>query len=205
MEYGDLTERQYKILEFIVETIQERGWPPTLKEIGAHFSIASSRGVRDHLAALQRKGYIIRKPWTSRGIELVQEKVRRLFFSRLGIPLVGRVAAGKPILAVENIEDVLTFERLFPKDERIFALRVEGDSMEEAGIFAGDILFVRQQSTAEIGDIVVALIGDEATVKRFGRAGDHIRLESANPKYQPIIVKDAQIVGKVIKILREIR
>lgn len=200
---SDLTDRQRQILEFILEFIEERGAPPTLREITERFEMSSLASAQGHLEALEKKGYIRRRGFSARGIEPVWEKIRRLFWQRHGIPLVGRVSAGKPILAEENIEDVLTLEGIFPKDERLFALRVQGDSMIEAGIFENDILIVRQQSTADIGDIVVVIMGDEGTVKRLGRSGDRMLLESANPKYQPIIVEEARIVGKVIGVVRD--
>jgi repressor LexA len=161
--------------------------------------------VKGHLEALEKKGFIQRRSWTARGIELIKENVNRLFWNREGIPLVGRVAAGQPILAEENIEDVLKLEGLFPMDQGLFALRVQGDSMIEAGILEGDILIVRPQPTADVGDIVVAILGEEGTVKRFGRAGDHIRLEPANSKYLPIVTREARIVGVVIGVIRHLR
>jgi len=136
---------------------------------------------------------------------LIQEKVRKLFWNLQGIPLVGRVAAGQPILAQENIEDVLELKGMFPRDNDLFALRVKGDSMIEAGIIENDLIIVRPQQTANIGEIVVAIIDDEGTVKRFGQAGDHIRLEPANKNYLPIITKEARIVGKVIGLIRDMQ
>ncbi len=201
----ELTEKQRQVLRFIVDCIEERGAPPTLREIAARFSFASPASVKGHLEALERKGFIRRREWTARGIEPVKERVRRLFWEREGIPLVGRVAAGRPILAEENIEDVLKLEGLFPTDQGLFALRVKGDSMIEAGILEGDILIVRPQPTADIGDIVVATLGEEGTVKRFGRSGDHIKLEPANKNYLPIVTHEARIVGVVIGVIRHLR
>lgn len=199
----ELTEKQRQILEFIVERIEERGAPPTMREIADRFAFASTASVKGHLDALEKKGFIQRREWTARGIELIKERVERLFGG--GIPLVGRVAAGQPILAEENIEDVLKLEGLFPTDQELFALRVQGDSMIDAGILEGDILIVRPQPTADVGDIVVAILGEEGTVKRFGRAGDHIRLEPANPNYLPIVTREARIVGVVIGVIRHLR
>jgi repressor LexA len=141
----------------------------------------------------------------ARGIELVQDQVRRLFWMREGIPLVGRVAAGRPILAEENIEEVLRLEGLFPADQELFTLRVQGDSMIEAGIQEGDILIVRPQPTAEDGEIVVAILDDEGTVKRLRRAPDGIILEPANHNYEPIFTREARIVGVVIGLVRYLR
>lgn len=203
--FGDLTERQYGVLKFIVKMVEKEGYPPTIREIGKCFSISSTLGVRRHLIALQKKGYIRRKEWQSRGIELVKERVSKLFLGQQCLPLVGSVAAGKPICAVENIEGVLSLENLFPENDGHFALRVNGDSMEGAGIFAGDIVIVRQQPSAEIGDIVVAFIGEEATIKRLARFGEQIGLEPANPRYEPIIAQEAEIVGKVVGLIRKIK
>jgi repressor LexA len=201
----ELTPKQRQILEYIVDMIEGRGSAPTLREIADRFGFTSPASAKSHLQALEKKGYIQRRAWSARGIELVKERVQRVFWRREGIPLVGRVAAGKPILAEENIEEVLKLQGIFPHDEDLFALRVQGDSMIEAGIFEGDILIVRQQPTANVGDIVVALIGDEGTVKRYGRAGDHIRLEPANAKYPPIITSEARVAGKVIGVIRRLR
>ncbi|MCR4404830.1 MAG: transcriptional repressor LexA [Candidatus Acetothermia bacterium] len=202
---GPLTERQQQVLEFIVRAVDERGLPPTIREIGRRFGLASTVTVWQHLRALERKGYIRRREGQARGIELVQEQVRKLFLNRHQIPLVGRVAAGKPILAVENIEGFLSLEELFP-GEGNFALRVQGDSMKEADIKHGDILIVRQQPTAEVGEIVVAIVNEEeATVKRLARIGGRLYLKPANDRYEPIPAEGARIVGKVIGSLRRFR
>lgn len=200
---NELTEKQRQILEFILKFIEERGAPPTLREITERFEMSSPASAQGHLEALKKKGYIRRRGFSARGIEPIWERIRRLFWQRQGIPLVGRVAAGKPILAEENIEDVLTLEDLFHKDGNLFALRVQGDSMIEAGIFENDILIVRQQATADTGDVVVAIVGDEGTVKRLSWVGDRMLLEPANPKYPPIIAEEARIVGKVIGVIRD--
>jgi len=195
-----LTDRQREILDFIIESMQTEGYPPTIREIMTRFHISSTNGVKDHLLALQRKGVIRLKGRTSRGIEVLNRPMK--WGQEIGVPLVGRIAAGQPILAIENIEDRLTMEKIFPADGRIFALRVKGDSMIEDGIYDGDIIIVRPQPTAERGEIVVALIDGEATVKRYFREQSHIRLEPANPMYEPIIVGDVEIVGKVIGVVR---
>lgn len=199
------TETQEQILKFIVDHIEEDGSPPTIREISGHFGYSAPTSARTHLQALAKKGYIILHEGRARGIELVTEKVQKLFWSISGIPLVGRVAAGTPILAEENIEDVLQFKGFFHQDEGLFALRVKGDSMIEAGIYENDLIIVRPQTTANIGEIVVAIIDDEGTVKRYGQAGDHIRLEPANKNYLPIITRDVRIVGKVIGLIRDMQ
>ncbi len=200
----ELTEKQRQILEFVVDFMEDKGVTPTMREIASRFGFSAPASVRRHLEALEKKGYIRRHEGRARGIEPIRERIRRLFWQRDGIPLVGQVAAGQPILAEENIEDVLQLEGLFPTEQGLFALRVKGDSMIEAGILEGDLLVVRPQPTANVGDIVVALLGDEGTVKRFGRAGDHIRLEPANKDYLPIITQDARVVGVVVGLVRHV-
>ena len=202
MTTRELTERQREILRYILDRIEERGAPPTMREIADHFGLSSPASVKVHLDALEKKGFIKRREWTARGIEPVKERIRRLFWQQEGIPLVGRVAAGKPILAEENIEEVLPLKGLFPANEDLFALRVQGDSMIEAGIFEGDLVVVRPQPTAEDGEIVVAILDDEGTVKRYFREGDRVRLEPANSNYSPIITREARVVGKVIGLIR---
>ncbi|MBI1729362.1 transcriptional repressor LexA [Candidatus Acetothermia bacterium] len=200
----ELTEKQRQILQFIVESMDDTGVTPTMREIASRFGFSAPASVRRHLDALEKKGYIRRHEGRARGIEPIKDQVRRLFWQRTGIPLVGQVAAGTPILAEENIEDVLQLGGLFPMEQGLFALRVKGDSMIEAGILEGDLLVVRPQPTADVGDIVVAMLGDEGTVKRFGRAGDHIRLEPANKDYFPIITRDARVVGVVVGLVRHL-
>ncbi len=204
---SELTERQHRILAFIVKLVEERGLPPTIREIGEQFGIASTNGVWRHLQALEGKGYIKRREGQARGIELVPKRVRKLFYGHHHIPLVGRVAAGEPILAVENIEGLLSLEELFPA-EGGFALRIQGDSMKEAGIFPGDMVIARQQPTAEVGEIVVAIVNEEeATVKRLAQPekSGEVRLEPANLRYEPVISRDVQVVGKVIGVIRQLR
>ncbi len=191
----ELTERQREILEFIYTHIREEGTPPTVREIGRRFSLTSTGSVRDHLSALVRKGYIEKIPGLSRGIRLVKE----VFSDLYSIPIVGKIVAGEPELAVEDIEGRLIVDRKLAKSRKNFALRVSGDSMVEEGIMEGDYVVVCPQPAAEQGEIVVALIGDEATVKKFKRKGKSIKLLPANPSYSPIeLTDDVTIVGKVI-------
>lgn len=201
----ELTETQHQILNFIVERAENEGVPPSLREICDHFGYSVPTTARNHLKALEAKGFLRLHKGRARGIELVHERVRKALWSTRGIPLVGHVAAGRPIVAEENIEEVLEMKGLFPQDQGLFALRVKGDSMIEAGILENDVIIVKPQSTARVGDIVVAIIDDEGTVKRYGQAGDHIRLEPANRNYLPIITKEARIVGLVVGVIRHMQ
>jgi len=198
----ELTFRQKEVLEFISATIQQKGYPPTLREIGKRFRIASTNAVNGILEALEKKGYIKRRPFLSRGIEITS--ILKPDF-RL-VPVVGRIAAGLPILAVENIEAHLAVDKSFLPGGEIFSLKVVGDSMKDAGIFDGDYALARRQSIAEPGDVVVAVIGEDATVKKYFPTKKYIRLEPANEDYEPIIVEkgtpDFYIAGKVIGLMR---
>lgn len=186
--------------------------PPTVREIGNHFEISSTNGVRSILAALIKKGYISRSPRLSRGIEIIgsndDENKELAPSNTIEIPIVGRVAAGTPILAVQNLEGTVTIDRDFLACRTdVFALRVKGDSMINAGIFDGDLIFARQQKTADRGEIIVAQVDNEATVKYYHPNADHVELRPANPSYRPIIVKkdkDFAIAGRVIGVMRKI-
>lgn len=196
----ELTEKQQQILDFIVERVSEQGLPPTLREIAERFGLQSVRSVQTHLDALAKKGFIRRLAGKSRGIELVREKVRRP-----GIPIVGHISAGRPIPALEDIQGIVDLDVLFKKDERPFALRVQGDSMVEAGIFAGDLVIVQPRSYAEPGEIVVALKDDEATVKYFAVIDGKPTLVPANARYAPTPLGEGQIVGRVVGVLRQVK
>ena len=173
----ELTDRQQEIFDFIASNIRSRGAPPTIREIMDKFDINSTNGVRTTLAALEKKGHIRRHPRLSRGIELIDSTPDPVSLDTLEIPVLGRVAAGAPILAEEHVETTVHVDRsLIPSSGNVFALRVQGDSMIEAGILDGDIVVARQQETADRGEIVVALIDDEATVKRFDHGPDGVRL-----------------------------
>ena len=199
----ELTFRQKEILNFISQALQDKGYPPTLREIGKKFKIASTNGVHTILENLEKKGYIKRQPLLSRGIELVQN-IRANFTL---IPVLGRIAAGLPILAVENIETHLAVDKTFLPSGEIFSLKVVGESMKDAGILDGDYVLARRQETAEKGDIVVAVIGEEATVKTYVPLKNMIRLEPANPDFEPIIVDRKTpgffIAGKVMGLMRK--
>jgi repressor LexA len=198
----ELTEKQRHILDYILEMVRTRGYPPTIRQIGTRFKISSTNGVRTHLSALERKGYIRRAPWSARGIELVREMMPEAEGEAIQIPVLGKVAAGQPILAQENLSHHIFVDRTLAKDRGVFALKVQGDSMIEAGILDGDYVLVRPQPTAENGEIVVAMIEDEATVKQFFRESDTIRLQPANARLSPIRVRDVQILGKVTGLFR---
>src|SRR4051812_2553536 len=212
----ELTDRQREILNFIVKESELRGFPPTIREIGEEMDIRSTNGVNDHLKALERKGYLSRGAQQSRS--LVPTKRARLVLglglrrdgTMIDVPLLGRVAAGAPLLATENVEDSVRIDSflLGGSGKEVFALRVKGSSMIEDGIFDGDYLFVRKSSSASSGEIVVALIEDEATVKRYFPEPDRIRFQPANKDMQPIYVhrsefKQTQILGQVVGVYRK--
>ena len=203
-----LTQRQQAILDFIESFMSKRGYPPTLREIGNEFGISSTNGVRVNLAALEKKQYIKRRPWLSRGIELVNAPKSQINEGEIGyVPIIGKVAAGEPIFAAENIEGMLAIDDSFLPTKKVFALKVKGDSMKNAGILDSDYVLARRQHTAEKGDIVVFIIGDEITVKRFDSKGDKIYLIPENDSYETRIMQknssDLQIAGKVVGIIRK--
>lgn len=212
-----LTETQGKVMNFLSEFIGEKGYPPTLREIASQFGLKGPRAPQRTLNILERKGYIRRTPGGSRAIEVLKAKTGNLYgrsFPKRGaeaatfqIPIIGRVTAGEPILAIENIEGYIHLDRTFVSSKNVFLLRVQGDSMIEAHIQDGDFALVKPQSSAENGEIVVALIEDEATIKRIFQKRDLVRLEPANSTMEPIVVqkgeKDVSIVGKVVGIFRK--
>ena len=222
-----LTDRQEKILSFIKKSIQDQGYPPTIREIGEHFGIRSTNGVNDHLKALERKGYLLRGELKSRALSVIDggrsqaarfPRLARRELSAVGdgevveVPLVGKVAAGEPILAQENITDHVRIDSVLLGDggRKVFALRVSGDSMIGDGIFDGDYIFVRKQLHAGAGEIVVAMIEDEATVKRFYPEGDRVRFQPSNPRLKPIYVsredfRETQIIGVVVGVYRKMQ
>ncbi len=191
-----LTEKQKEVLKFIYDRIRSQSLPPTIREIGAHFGFASTGTTRDHLRALVKKGYLRITANKSRALELVREAL-------FSFPIVGKVQAGLPSLAVEDIEGYLDLHSLAFSDDTIFALKVRGDSMIDAGIMPDDLVLVRRQSVAQVGETVVALVGEDATVKYLKRKGEKFFLEPANTKYEPIPVNpDVSIIGKVISVVR---
>ncbi|MCF7811438.1 transcriptional repressor LexA [bacterium] len=202
-----LTKRQQEVIQYITEELQIHGRPPTLREIGTKLKIGSTNAVRSLLTALEKKEYIKRKAYLSRGIELVKTPINVEIGGVVSIPIIGSVAAGQPLLAEENIEGHLRIDRDLFKANDGFALRVNGQSMVEAGIRDGDLVLARPDLPLEEGSIIVALIGEEATVKHFFHEHDHIRLEPANPHFGPIIVeKDTpgfHVAGKVVGLYRK--
>jgi len=220
-----LTETHGNVLNFLKNFIEERGYPPTLREIASYFGLKGPKAPQKTLNILERKGYIRRNPGESRAIEMLKSKISRFRQARDGhlfktgfagldtgptfqIPIVGRVTAGEPILAIENIEGYIHLDRSLISSKNVFLLRVEGNSMIEAHIQDGDFAMVRPQSTAEDGEIVVALIEDEATIKRIFQKRDLIQLEPANQTMEPIVVRKGEkkvaIVGKVVGIFRKL-
>jgi repressor LexA len=204
-----LTKRQEMVLDFITQSITSRGYPPTLREIGSYMGIRSTNGVNDHLRALERKGYLKREDMKSRALRPVNmESIPAPESEVVEVPVVGRIAAGEPVLAEQNIEEIIFVDRiLIGRHRDVFALKVRGDSMIDAGIQEGDTIFVRKQMHAERNEIVVALIGDEATVKYFQPEKDFIRFQPGNAIYAPIIVRKedfrpTQILGIVIGLYR---
>jgi len=199
-----LTKRQREILTYVMDSLQERGYPPSVREIGSALGLTSSSTVHSHLAALEKKGFIHRDPSKPRAIEILKDGASQPPKRVVNVPVLGRIAAGQPILAEENIEDVFPLPRDFVREDASFILRVRGDSMIEAGIYDGDYLVVRQQATANNGEIVAAMIGDEATVKRYYRERDHIRLQPENSSMSPIIVRDVTVLGKAVALFRRL-
>lgn len=206
-----LTKRQAQTLDFIRQSIEERGYPPTLREIGESMGIRSTNGVNDHLRALERKGYLSREDMKSRALRLVSrepEATATSDDSLLDVQVLGRVAAGLPLMAEENVIDTVRIDRMLVRGGRdVFGLRVQGDSMINAGILNGDYIFVRKQATAEPGEVVVALIGDEATVKYYHPEKDYVRFQPANDHMAPILVRASDfrptmLLGIVVGVYR---
>lgn len=208
----ELTSRQKEVYDFLVDFWQTRGYPPSIREVAANFGFRSTRAVVDHLGALERKGWILRTRERSRAIEFPNFHAAKAAavadrLDVLEIPVVGRIAAGEPILAVENIVEEVALDRSWVRGPKPFLLRVAGDSMRDAGILDRDFVLIDGAPHADDGDIVAALLNDEATVKRLQRRRGEVWLEPANPAYQPIAVRADQafqIVGKVIGVFRKL-
>lgn len=202
MTQDKATAKQQEILEYIKETILKKGYPPAVREICQAVHLKSTSSVHSHLAALEEKGYIRRDPTKPRTIEILDDTFNFNRREMVNIPVIGTVAAGEPILAEENIEDYFPFPAEALPNAETFMLHVKGESMINAGIFPGDRLIVEQKSTAENGEIVVALLDDSATVKRFFKEKGHYRLQPENDFMEPIITDHVEILGKVIGLLR---
>lgn len=201
--YPDLSVRQTRILEFIKEEIRKKGYPPAVREIGEAVGLLSSSTVHGHLQTLEDKGYIRRDPTKPRAIEILDSSSDLQNSKKVvHVPIIGRVTAGQPILAVENVEGTFPLPADLVTHDNVFMLRVQGESMIEAGILNGDLIIVRQQNEARNGEIVVALIGEEATVKRFFKERTLIRLQPENSSMEPIYSQNVTILGKVVGVYR---
>jgi repressor LexA len=204
--YEDLSVKQLEILEFIKREIADKGYPPSVREMCAAVGLRSTSTVHSHLEKLERLGYIRRDASKPRTIEVLAKENEDLMYSKetIDIPVLGRVAAGEPLLATENIEDVFPMPVEFVPKGESFMLRVKGESMVNAGIYDKDYILVKYQGTAESGDIVVALLDNEATVKRFFREKDHVRLQPENEFMAPILAKEVTVLGKVVGLFRKL-
>jgi repressor LexA len=199
----NLTKRQQEIFDFIKRYAGEHGYPPTVRDIGKAIGLTSSSTVHAHLANLEKIGLVKRDPSKPRALEVLVDKAKEVV-APTGLPLVGSVAAGQPVLAEENIEEYVPVPEIAGGDQGEFVLRVRGDSMKDAGILEGDHVIVRKQEAAGDGEIVVALVGEEATVKRFFKESDHVRLQPENEAMEPIRTRDAQILGRVVGVCRQV-
>src|SRR3979411_2071498 len=205
----NLTKRQQEIFDFIKRYSSRHGYPPTVRDIGKAVGLASSSTVHAHLANLERLGLLRRDPSKPRAIEMLDRAASSAASTgkslvRPGLPLVGQVAAGHPVLAEENIEDYVQTPAFAGGDDGEYLLRVKGESMRDAGILEGDLVVVKPQETARDGEIVVALIGEEATVKRFFREADHVRLQPENAAMEPIRSREVRVLGKVVGLMRSL-
>ena len=205
MAYGKISKKQSEILEYIKSQIINKGYPPSVRDICEAVDLKSTSSVHSHLETLEKNGYIRRDPTKPRAIEIIDDNFNLSRREVVNVPIVGKVAAGQPILAVENIESYFPVPMEFMPNEQCFMLKVQGDSMINAGIFDGDTIIVEQCQTARNGDMVVALIEASATVKTVYRAAAHIRLQPENDAMEPIIVPDCQILGKVFGVFRFFR
>jgi repressor LexA len=199
----NLTKRQQEIFDFIKRYSARHGYPPTVRDIGQAIGLTSSSTVHAHLANLEKIGLLRRDPTKPRAMEILVDKAKKVV-TPAGLPLVGRVAAGQPILAEENIEEHVEVPSVAGGDDGDYVLRVAGDSMKNAGILEGDYVVVHSQDTARDGEIVVALLGEEATVKRFFKEPDHVRLQPENEALEPIRTRDVRVLGRVVGVFRRV-
>ena len=202
MAYGRITKKQTEILEYVKSQILNKGYPPSVRDICTAVNLKSTSSVHAHLETLEKNGYIRRDPTKPRAIEIIDDNFNLTRREVVNVPLIGQVAAGQPLLAVENITGYFPIPAEFIPKEEVFMLNVKGESMVNAGIYDGDQIIVKQQSTASNGEIVVALVDDSATVKRFYKENGHIRLQPENDFMEPIIVDSCEIIGKVIGLIR---
>ena len=202
MAYGRITKKQTEILEYIKSQILNKGYPPSVRDICTAVNLKSTSSVHAHLETLEKNGYIRRDPTKPRAIDIIDDNFNLTRREVVNVPLIGQVAAGQPLLAVENITSYFPIPAEFIPKEEVFMLNVKGESMVNAGIYDGDQIIVKQQSTASNGEIVVALVDDSATVKRFYKENGHIRLQPENDFMEPIIVDSCEIIGKVIGLIR---
>lgn len=202
MGQGKISPKQKEILEYIKSQILERGFPPAVRDICEAVHLKSTSSVHSHLETLEKNGYIRRDPTKPRAIEILDDSFNFMRREMVNVPMIGRVAAGEPILAEQNIENYFPIPMEYMPNTPTFMLRVKGESMINAGILSGDLVLVEQIFTAQNGDMVVALIEDGATVKTFYKEDGHIRLQPENDNMDPIIVVDVQILGKVIGVFR---
>lgn len=205
MAYGKISDKQKEILEYIKSEILSKGYPPAVRDICEAVKLKSTSSVHSHLETLEKNGYIRRDPTKPRAIEIIDDTFNLARREVVNIPMIGTVAAGEPILAVENIENYFPIPTEYVPNQKCFALTIKGNSMVNAGILDGDQVFVQQQSSAENGEIVVALVEDSATVKTFFKEKGHIRLQPENDTMDPIIVADCQILGKVFGVFRKVQ
>lgn len=202
MAYGKISDKQREILDYIKTEILNKGYPPTVRDICEAVKLKSTSSVHSHLETLEKNGYIRRDPTKPRAIEIVDDNFNLTRREVVNVPMIGRVAAGQPILAVENIESYFPIPAEFMPNAESFMLRVQGESMINAGILDGDNILVEKCDTAHNGEMVVALVDDSATVKTFYKEWDHIRLQPENDFMDPIIVPDCKILGKVFGVFR---
>ncbi|SDB09348.1 transcriptional repressor LexA [Eubacterium oxidoreducens] len=202
MSYGKISDKQREILEFIKKEILNKGYPPAVREICDAVHLKSTSSVHSHLETLEKNGYIRRDPTKPRAIEIIDDSFNLTRREVVNVPMVGKVAAGQPILAVENVESYFPIPSEFMPNSQTFMLKVSGESMINVGIFDGDNLLVQQQNTAKNGDIVVALIDDSATVKTYYKEDGYYRLQPENDSMEPIIVNQVKILGKVFGVFR---
>ena len=202
MEYGRISDKQREILEYMKQEILNKGYPPTVRELCDAVHLKSTSSIHSHLETLEKNGYIRRDPSKPRAIEIVDDNFNLTRREVVNVPIVGSIAAGQPLLAIQNIDNYFPMPAEYMPNQNTFMLKVKGESMINAGIFDGDVILVKQQSTAKNGEMVAALVEDSATVKTFYKEDGHIRLQPENDNMDPIIVPDCQILGVVFGVFR---